>query len=103
MALFAEAQLNALGDIHHTPGGLLYMSDWGPLRYAVGGAGILGLYARTLNGQPASNGLTAEEIMAFAEKQVRSLTSQEHYMVLGTISLYFCWSTLYNRVVRLKF
>lgn len=72
MAYFAKQQINAVGNIRHTPKGLMYMAEWGPLRYAAGGAGIMAMYARGLKGENASNGMTAEEIMAFAEHQVCS-------------------------------
>ena len=74
MALFAKSQLNAEGNIHHTPQGLMYMSEWGSLRYAAGGAGIMAMYARGLTGGSSSNGIAAEEIMAFAEHQVTTPT-----------------------------
>ena len=74
MAIFAKNQLNAEGNIHHTPQGLMYMSEWGPLRYASGGAGILAKYARGLSGGTSSNGIPKEEIFAFAEHQVSSFS-----------------------------
>lgn len=74
MAMFAKNQLNAEGNIHHTPQGLMYMAEWGPLRYAAGGAGILAKYARGLAGGTSSNGIPKEEIFAFAEHQVSSFS-----------------------------
>lgn len=80
MAYFAQSQLNAAGNIHHTPQGLMYLAEWGPLRYAAGGAGIMAMYARSLNGQPASNGIAPEEIFAFAEHQVCASLQPERYI-----------------------
>lgn len=72
LAFFADEQVNARGTIEHTNQGLIYLQQWGPLRHAVGGAGILAMYARGLKGQMSSAGQNPEEIMAFAEHQVSS-------------------------------
>jgi hypothetical protein len=73
LAYFANSQVNALNGVEHTPAGLTYLSQWGPLRHAVGGAGILGIYALGLKKSNAvsSLGQNPEEIAAFAESQVR--------------------------------
>ena len=69
LAMFAHKWVNGL-DIAHTDKGLAYILPWGPLRHAVGGAGILAAYARGLEGKASSQGQSPEEIMAFAEHQV---------------------------------
>lgn len=70
MAFFANEQLNSNGNIQQTPKGLTLMNEWGPIRHAVGVAGIMALYARGLEGTDSSMGDNAESIMAFAEHQV---------------------------------
>lgn len=69
--------LNARTTIVHTPKGLLHVAEWGSLRHAAGTAGLLAHFSRALNSKGAlsSNGIASEEIMAFAEHQVRAQCS----------------------------
>jgi hypothetical protein len=72
LAYFANSHVNALNGVEHTPAGLSYINQWGPLRHAVSDAGILALFALGLKKQNAASSLgqNAEEIAAFAESQV---------------------------------
>ena len=74
VANFADLVLNARTTIVHTPKGLLHVAEWGSLRHAAGTAGLLAHFSRALNSKGAlsSNGIASEEIMAFAEHQVRA-------------------------------
>lgn len=84
LAYFADMQVNAKGNLFHTPKGLVYVNQWGPLRHAVGDAGILGLYARGLKGGTSSTGIQADAILAFAESQITyALGASGHSWIVG--------------------
>lgn len=91
-------QVNAKGNLFHTPKGLVYVNQWGPLRHAVGDAGILGLYARGLKGGTSSTGIQADAILAFAESQVNFLLLDSASFAVHPVSLIYICTQLFFAV-----
>ena len=64
--------MSASGGVRHTGKGLVYISQWGSLRHAMGAASIVSLFGRGLKVKGQSSG---DAMMEFAERQVRGSPS----------------------------